>query len=149
MSEKLTKEMVDEFARTILHCPVLEEDGVKDRFWKDIQADRDTIRAEVRKEVTEEILKTRYEIGEEVQYKLDEDTWRNGFIAIRLGATLEWASGCYGVRRPPKTRPMTQGEMGVAICEWCGWNSGEILKMDVDVQIAILKKAGIPTEVTE
>lgn len=138
MIEKLTKELFKEKWYWSDRGPGMEE------VWSRIEADREAVRAETQAEM----LRDRYELGEYVQYRVGSgDDWRPGFIAIRLDDKAGWASGVDGVRRPPKTRPMTREELKFSV---------STLKMEdledaltEEMARAILTRAGIPTEVPE
>lgn len=107
MSEKLTKVVVD----IILHEdiePSPRTERAVERIWTAIRLDREAIRAEV----TEELLKDHFKIGEKAE--LLSDFWERVTFGFKTkdGYFIDDVSnGSFHFRRPPKTRPMTREEM--------------------------------------
>jgi len=142
MSEKLTRE---EFWEAGDFSTMGNEEWVRmDAIWKRIEADRDTIRAEVRKEVTEEILKDHFKIGEKVEVEWPGGKWE--LTEIIPKSLCNYTSRHPNVRRPPKPRPMTDDEIVKALIDAGVTYLGMFSRLTHD---AMARDLGIPTEVTE
>lgn len=116
-----------------------------DRLWEKINEDR----SEVRKEVTDEILKDHFKVGEKVECEWKDGVWEKATIHPRVSDSTWYEAGCK-IRRPPKTRPMTRKEKIHAIKGYLQTPTVEIWdRIDDGMLNSMLAHAQIKTEVTE
>jgi len=162
MSEYLTRDILD-----LIWNSGKERKDIMDRVYEIVKADRDTIRAEVRKEVTEEILKDAmipdwkthkgcsgarvvYEYGAFGDVAWDSKYNDKGStIILKNGGYIK--TGTWYDAPPPKTRPMTRKER-INFCKENGYYPNlHFLWNDLkdDTIDDLLNVGEIPTEVHE
>lgn len=120
----------------------------EEALWQVVQSHCEAIRAEVRKEVTEEILKTHYEIGEHTVSAHGEDC----IVAMWTLKTKEhYTDKNWGGSRPQKMRDATRLELEKAIHYKTGidWLRPYLGALSLETVKAMAHDLGIPTEVTE
>jgi len=123
-------------------------------LWEVLQRDR----AEVRKEVTEEILRDHFAMSESVEYQFPSGGgWSDGTIGVQSSGRIYTN---VNIRRPPKTRPMTNHQKALSwLANYAkvytpkGYGDGKDKLIDILLHGGTIDQAcesdGIPTEVTE
>lgn len=144
MSEKSTFERI---LRRGWNTQQVSFDETLNAVWAHVEADREAIRAGVR----EEMLKDHFRIGENVILRDSIGRDIPGQVVIReskeVNAFIHAYDNTCSVRRPPKTRKMTDDELrGIFYRELM---VSEVEKLSRPTLEAMAKDLGIIMEVTE
>jgi len=142
MSEKLWDKYVLWLETEAVSCKMVDPEKAEDReaftIWLGKLSD------DIRKEVTEEILKDHFAMGEDIQ------VWND--MTKKWKDTTVWynTAGCGAdkpvVRRIPEPRPMTDEELVKSLIDAGVTYLGMFSRLTHE---AMAKDLGIPTEVTE
>jgi len=126
---------------TSINCP--DASGVLRNIMTVIEADREAVHAETR----EELLKTHFAMGEDVQYQfLGGGGWSDGKIGVQSAGRI-YAD--VNVRRRPKMRRMTHGELASRVSEVYSIGKEEAKSLNGDTLADLLRNRGFPVQVEE